>query len=122
MKVQWLLLSAALALPFVASAQDDHSYRCTLGDNVRRLQIFYETGVAVPCEVQYFKDTEAPGGRQVLWRALHESGYCEARAQEFVAKLGQLGWQCQGGRTMPGAEGTDGAAVDDTEVLGAPSP
>lgn len=105
-----LLLLAASALPAAAWCQSDTTYQCRMGNLVRRVEIFYETGVAVPCEVQYFKDTEAPGAREVLWRAQNESGYCEARAREFVARLESLGWDCAAGAARA-------AADDDTAVL-----
>ena len=86
---------------FLASlsfAQVPQNYQCTYGDLQRRIEILYETGVMVPCEVHYYKDTEAPGETQVLWRALNESGYCERMAENFVGKLQDLGWSCgQGG-------------------------
>ena len=66
---------STLFVPLAVSAQDAAEWTCVQGDLQRRVAIFYETGVAVPCEVQYFKDTEAPGDQQVLWRALNESGY-----------------------------------------------
>jgi len=122
MKVQLFVLSLVLAVPLTAVAQGNKSYRCALGGNVRRVEIYYETGVVVPCEVQYFKDTEAPGERQVLWRALNESGYCEARTREFVAKLEGLGWQCEAGEGPSGAAAPEEEAADDTDVLGAPNP
>lgn len=96
-------LPAALLvfLPAIGAAQDTADYRCTLGDMVRRVEIFYEPGRAVPCEVHYYKDTEAPGERQVLWRALNEAGFCEARVAEFVQKLETSGWDCA--KAPPGA-------------------
>jgi len=105
-----LLLLATAALPAAAWSQSDTSYQCRMGNLVRRVEIFYETGVAVPCEVQYFKDTEAPGSRAVLWNAQNESGYCEARAREFVARLEGLGWTCT-------AQAARAAGDDDTAVL-----
>ena len=33
-------------------------------------------------------------GNQVLWRAEHEAGYCQARFDEFVDKLRGFGWSC----------------------------
>ena len=81
----------------------------------RRVQVIYETGVSTPCEVHYFKDTESPGESQVLWRALNEEGYCEAKASEFVAKLESWGWACTSGDTA-----ADPGQADDTEAL-APS-
>ena len=65
MKVELIVLSSALALPLAALAQANDSYRCTMGGKVRRVEIFHDAGVAVPCEVHYYKDTEAPG-----WRSL----------------------------------------------------
>lgn len=90
------LLTVALAamLPGLSFAQDAQNFQCTYGDLQRRVEILYETGVTVPCEVHYYKDTEAPGEPQVLWRAMSEEGYCERKTQEFVAKLGELGWTC----------------------------
>lgn len=99
-------------LTFPAIAQDATSYQCTMSDLTRRVEIFYETGVSVPCEVHYYKDTEAPGERQVLWSAMNEEGYCEARTTEFVAKLQDMGWTCTARGT-----GDDDAAADDTEAL-----
>jgi hypothetical protein len=84
----------AVMLPGVLFAQAPQNFQCSLGDLQRRVEIFYETGVTVPCEVHYYKDTEAPGEVQVLWRALNESGYCEKMTESFVAKLGDLGWNC----------------------------
>jgi hypothetical protein len=121
MKVELIVLSSALALPLAALAQANDSYRCTMGGKVRRVEIFHDAGVAVPCEVHYYKDTEAPGERQVLWRALNEAGYCQAQARDFVAKLEGLGWECVAGEGPQGAVPEPGrAAPDDTAVLSAP--
>lgn len=106
-----LLLPLCIGLPVIAFSQDGARYECTLGNNVRRVEIVYETGVAVPCEVHYIKETEAPGEREVLWSARNESGYCEARTREFVARLASLGWECLA---------MGGGASDDTDVLAAP--
>jgi hypothetical protein len=96
------LVSAALA-------QGGMNYQCSLGGDIRRVEIMYETGVAVPCEVHYLKVTEAPGTREVLWSAQNESGYCEARSEEFVARLESLGWACS-------AQASN-VSEDDTAVL-----
>ena len=103
------MLSVALAvgLPLAAIAQEGDRFQCTEGGNVRRVEIFYETGAAVPCEVHYFKDTEEPGSSQVLWRALNQSGYCEARTREFITRLQTNGWDCVALTGVP----------DDTDVL-----
>jgi len=81
-------------LPGLSFGQGTQDYHCTIGDLQRRVEILYEAGGAVPCEVHYYKDTEATGERQVLWRALNEAGYCERKAEEFVAKLEDMGWSC----------------------------
>ena len=98
-------------LPSALFAQDSNGYQCALDEVTRRVEIFYETGVTVPCEVHYYKDTEMPGERQVLWRATNEEGYCEARAAEFIEKLRGMGWTCW----AAGAPESDDA--DDSEAL-----
>jgi len=108
------------AVPVTAVAQDAPSYRCVNGDLERRVVVMYETGVTVPCEVHYFKDTEEPGSSQVLWRALNEEGYCEARAADFVGKLEGWGWSCDAAATVQRDQSDDGGESDDTGAL-APS-
>lgn len=115
------LLLALLAgtLGGAALGQDPTGHQCTFGDLSRRIEIIYETGVTVPCEVHYYKDTEAPGDMQVLWRALSEEGYCEARASEFVAKLEAMGWDCAAGADAepPAEPAVEPAVEDDTDAL-----
>lgn len=89
------ILLLALTVPASALAADN--YRCTYGDLVRRVEIVYEPGRAVPCEVRYFKDTEAPGAPQVLWSAQNESGYCESKTTAFIQELASQGWSCESG-------------------------
>lgn len=110
---------AALAglISFAAFGQDAGNYRCTHGDLTRRVEIVYETGVRVPCEVHYYKDEEAPGDMQVLWRALNEEGYCEARSEEFIAKLEAMGWDCGAPAAEAMPEESEPADVDDTDTL-----
>jgi hypothetical protein len=110
------LWSLAAVVPLTAFAQNDNAFQCTLGGNVRRVEIVYETGVAVPCEVHYYKDTEAPGAREVLWSAQNQSGYCESRTRDFVAQLQSWGWRCEGGTAATAPP----AVADDTDVLSAP--
>ena len=104
-------------LPTMAFAQDSNNYQCSLNDLTRRVEIFYETGVTVPCEVHYYKDTEMPGERQVLWRAANEEGYCEAKAAEFVQKLEGMGWSCTAGAAAPAASEEMAGEPDDTDAL-----
>jgi hypothetical protein len=109
------IFSAALMLTVCLSvaAQDSAGYVCSLDDAVRRVEILYETGVTVPCEVHYYKDTEMPGERQVLWRARNEEGYCEARAAEFVEMLRGMGWTC---RATGQSDDTDALSPAEEEI------
>ena len=90
-----------------------------MGALTRRVAIMHETGVSVPCEVQYFRGSEAPGEQQVLWRALNEEGYCEAKAAAFVAQLIEMGWDCGVTATMPneGEAEPEADMPDDTAAL-----
>ena len=92
-----------VTLPAIALAQAGET-QCTYGDLVRRIVIMTEPGVSVPCEVHYFKDTEAPGEDEVLWRATRQAGYCEEKAAGLVAGLEQSGWDCRPTDPPPPAE------------------
>ena len=116
MKIRHISAALLIAVPTIATAQDGPSYVCNNADLQRRVQVIYEPGVTVPCEVHYYKDTEAPGESQVLWRALNEEGYCEAKAAEFASKLEGWGWDCNEGAVPASAP----AEADDTDDL-APS-
>ena len=101
-----------LVFPGLALAQGAET-ACTYGDMVRRVVVMTEPGVSVPCEVHYFKDTEAPGEDQVLWSAAQQAGYCEEQAAGLVAKLEGWGWDC-GPNTPPAPpEPADTAEPDD---------
>jgi hypothetical protein len=66
---------------------------CHQGELTRSIEIVYaDPGEAVPCEVIYSKP--AQGTIEMLWQAMNEAGYCEARVAEFISKLENLGWQC----------------------------
>lgn len=119
------VLILAMTIPAMSGAQGDNGHQCTMGDLTRRVEIVYETGVTVPCEVHYVKETEAPGERQVLWRAMNQEGYCEARTAELIAKLSSMGWNCaaetieeETGMDVPEAAMSDDTELsDDTEAL-----
>ena len=119
---------AAFSISAIATAADN--YRCNLNGLERRVEIIYEPGRSVPCEVLYFKDTEAPGEQQVLWRAQNESGFCESKTEAFVAQLRSQGWDCTISAAEPAepmpeepveseepAEPAEPAEPDDTEAL-----
>ncbi len=112
----FLTTMLAALLPGLTFAQDTQKYQCTHGELQRRVEILYETGLTVPCEVHYYKDTEAPGELQVLWRAINQSGYCEMKTQEFIARLGELGWSCSQGVEAEPEPGQESEQDDDTEI------
>lgn len=128
MNVKHSIALLAFVIPGIAIAQDAGTYQCTHGDLVRRVEILTEPGLTVPCEVHYYKDTEAPGESQVLWSAQAEEGYCNAKAEEFVARLQGWGWSCGANaapapdaapapEAAPEAEEAEPPAYDDTDVL-----
>jgi hypothetical protein len=122
MKKFTLTILTAAALPGLSLAQDNNNFNCSNGDLQRRVEIVYETGVTVPCEVHYYKDTEAPGERQVLWRALQQEGYCEEQTRQFITQLASWGWDCtQSVDAAPEMDKSDmpdePAEADDTEAL-----
>ncbi|MGD8340510.1 MAG: hypothetical protein PVH89_06980 [Gammaproteobacteria bacterium] len=93
MKLQSFALALAM-VPVIAAAQSDERYQCTMGELTRRVAIERQGDAPVPCEVAYYKDSEAPGERQVLWNAAVDTSYCGSRAAEFVSRLEGLGWSC----------------------------
>lgn len=120
--------SLAVLIPGMALGQAVTSYQCTFEQLQRRIEILSEPGVSVPCEVHYYKDSEMPGEQQVLWTASTEAGFCEARTEEFIAKLQSWGWACNAGAAMDSAQEpnaaveaeptpTTDAMGDDTETL-----
>ena len=113
MNDKFLAVLLAALLPCLSFGQGAQSYQCSFGELQRRVEILYETGVTVPCEVHYYKDTEAPGETQVLWRALNETGYCERKTEEFIAKLREMGWTCEQGSTA--GQAVEPAQADDSE-------
>lgn len=101
------LVSVVVLLPVLAAAQSNTSYYCALDDMVRRIEIVSEPGVSVPCEVHYYQDAGQVDQRQVLWRALHEEGYCERKTAEFVEELKATGWDCGGESASPAGTGIE---------------
>lgn len=85
---------ALLAIPLIAVSQSNDAYECRMGGLARRVIVEREGSAPIPCEVAYYKDNEAPGERQALWRAENDPAYCSARATELVSRLRGWGWQC----------------------------
>lgn len=125
MNSKYAIALLTVAIPCLALGQDTGSYQCSYGDLQRRVEILTEPGVSVPCEVHYYKDSEAPDEKQVLWNAASEEGYCERKTEEFIAKLRSWGWDCGQGADVapePEPEAEEQAeeeppVYDDTDVL-----
>lgn len=80
-----------LSLLSAGYAVADTSTVCTNGGDQRTVSVVYtNAGSQVPCEVQYSKST----GTQSLWNYQNETGMCETKASEFVAKLQGWGFTC----------------------------
>ena len=80
----------------IADEFNTFGYRCTMGENIRRVEIHYpQSPETLPCEVIYYKDTEAPNEPEILWRAENDASYCEIQADMMVYRLTtEWGWQC----------------------------
>ena len=122
MTVLRIALLFAAGVPCFVLAQSTGRYQCTQGDMVRRVEIYTEPGQAAPCEVHYFKDTEAPGEPEVLWRAQTDAAFCESRTAEFISQLESWGWTCDATAAQPAAPRSDEpppepVVEDDTDVL-----
>jgi len=88
-------MQSAAAMP-TESAATASKFTCALQGLVRRVEIAYATdGTGIPCDVNYYKDSESPGEVSTLWSAQNIEGYCEQKANEFVNKLESWGWSCQ---------------------------
>ncbi len=114
------LLAIVGFIPALAVANGGPKYECKLQDLVRRVEVVYTTpGSAVPCEVHYYKDTEASGETQVLWTAQNEIRYCETRASGFVDKLSGWGWACEeaGDDSMGNEAVIDEPAVSEDDLV-----
>ena len=74
------------------SAVASEEYVCNFGDEQRLISVAYDSEqYPVPCQVLYDKGQ----GAESLWNAQSEVGYCESRAQEFVARQESWGWSCE---------------------------
>jgi hypothetical protein len=87
---------APIVLLGLIGAAAASEYKCVRGDqSVRRVEVASEDPVQnVPCEVVYWKDTEQPGVRRVLWSAETDAAYCARKADDLVATLEDGGWSC----------------------------
>jgi len=82
-----------LTLILLASPTSHAQTQCTNNGLLRSVKVVYpEQGQVLPCEVRYEKPAENQS--MTLWRAENQAGYCETQAENFVAKLQDLGWSC----------------------------
>ena len=71
-------------------------YACKMADLARRIEVDYPDAPApLPCEVNYYKDIEAPGQQFRLWSAENNQGYCRYQAEGLIRKLTEMGWDCE---------------------------
>ncbi len=110
------LAIVAMSIPSITFAQGAEKFECTLGELTRRVEILYETADAVPCEVHYYKNIEAPEQRQVLWSAGSQSGYCEEKSTAFIEKLEGWGWDCASASVRESDVDVDAATADEEVV------
>ena len=121
MRTPIVILIAAGLVPSICAA-DSAKYQCSHSDLVRRVEVVYTNpGSELPCEVHYYKDTEAPGGSQILWSASNEIRYCETKAAEFIDKLRGWGWTCDASDAAPAepaiTEAPEEAAVTEDDLV-----
>lgn len=77
------------------SSDGNKMFVCTLNDVQRRVEVaLLNPPMPVPCEVNYYKDTEAAGAKTTLWSAQNDTYYCTNQAQAFVEKLQTMSWTC----------------------------
>ena len=77
------------------SNQSSVRYACKMAKLERRVEVDYPDAPApLPCEVNYYKDVEAPGQQFRLWIADNNQGYCRFQAEGLIRKLTELGWDC----------------------------
>jgi hypothetical protein len=87
-------------------------YRCWNGDLVRRIELSgADTTEGAACEVRYWRNAEAPGTGQSLWRANRGTDFCAARARELIARLEAGGWTCSSSAQPASGAPTQAAAA-----------
>ncbi len=85
-----VMLIGAIAMSGSAFAVEPVKYTCTLNNAERIIEVSYSGDKAVPCAVNYTKDSAT----QSLWNYESTEGQCEAKATEFVKKQKSWGWTC----------------------------
>lgn len=83
----------AITLAMAPASVLANTWSCTNNNLVRTVSIEYADSGGLPCYVNYTKEAEG-AETQSLWSAENLEGYCEEKAEEFVAKLTSWGWDC----------------------------
>lgn len=87
---QLIAISGLMLVSAVVFAKDSIKYTCTLNNAERVIEVVYTTDEATPCDVNYTKEGET----KTLWHYQGTQGACEAKAEEFVNKQVNWGWDC----------------------------
>jgi hypothetical protein len=119
------LLACAVLTPVLiaaAGAAVANETRCVRGDDAVRRVAVEAPDRGVPCEVVYWKDTEAPGVRSVLWSAETDADFCARKAEELVETLAGGGWSCSTAGEQPRAASREAPAAEPSPPAAAPSP
>jgi len=117
-----VLTPVMVVLAHTAAASET---RCTRGDDaIRRVELAaQDPDGGAPCEVVYWKDTEQPGVRSVLWSAQTDAAFCARKAEELVDTLVDGGWSCAMAGEQPRSASRDAPpATPDPPPVAAPSP
>lgn len=97
---QLIAISSLMLVSSLVFAKDSIKYTCTLNNAERVIEVVYSTEEATPCEVNYTKDGET----KTLWHYQGTQGACEAKAEAFVDKQADWGWDCDNAPADANAE------------------
>ena len=88
-----IALAASVTLLAPGAFAQTLQYACVAGSTTRAVEVSVPGREERACEVVYRKPQEGVM-EQVIWSANFDADYCAPRAEELVAKLRGLGWQC----------------------------
>lgn len=108
----------AITLVMAPASVLANPWSCTHNNLLRTVSIEYADSGALPCYVNYTKETEGVE-TQSLWSAESQEGYCEEKAEGFVAKLTSWGWDCT--KASAASESADVSDTDAAAEAEAPS-
>ncbi|MGI9436686.1 MAG: hypothetical protein ACR2Q4_17970 [Geminicoccaceae bacterium] len=86
---------ASALVSFASVAASEENYRCGKGDDIRRIEIRFESEDGdLPCRVIYRPEFESDTIGTVSWRGIADVEICKAQATEVVDRLTGEGWVC----------------------------